>query len=130
MGLFDSLKKSKSDNAYIRFLNKVDAAYTKAYQIKNASSLEPFCTRSCLVKQVERVRAGEKAYSGLERYKHVAWELLEETVSAINYKKVVTYDQIKISQGIVAPVGDNYEEVWVIDIANDPMKISEIRRLA
>lgn len=130
MGLFDSLKKSKVDNAYISFLTKADAAYTKAYQIKNASNLEQFCTRGCLVKQVERVHSGEKAYSGLERYKHVVWELVGETVSNISYKKVVTYDQIKMSQGIVAPVGDAYEEVWVIDIANGPMKISEIRRLA
>lgn len=87
-------------------------------------------TRECLVRTVERVRCGEKAYSGITRYQHTNWILKCKTTEEQVFHKVVTYDQIKISSGIYAAVGDEYTEVWKIVQIDNENKVSEIRRIS
>ena len=130
MGLFSFFKKKASnDNAQVDWLNKVNLAYQRAFQVKNATGLADYLTRTCLVKMMERIRMGEKSYSGLVRYQHTNWVKGEVTPERTVWNKEVTYDQIKISQGIIAPVGDNCTEEWVVVNEDGVNKISEIRRL-
>lgn len=130
MGFFDIFKKSgNTGDNIVLWLNSVEAAYTKAFQVKNAVELGEYLTRACLVKQMERIRVGEKAYAGLERYKHLKWEKVSIKDSVAIYHKIVTYDQVKMSRGIVAAVGDDYREEWEIVIENGLRKVNSIRRL-
>jgi len=128
MGLFGrKLIKEKKD-AVIDWLEQVDLAYQRAFQVKNASGMAEFFTRSCLMKTMEKIRMGEKAYAGLARYQNVSWIKGEVTPDEMQYIKKVSYDNINMSHGIVIPVGDEAREVWVIVTENGKNKISEIRR--
>ena len=128
MGLFSAFTKSpeKSD---ISWLEKVDDAYAHAFQVKNATGLENYLTRTCLVRQMERIRASEKAYSGISRYQHTTWTLDSKSDNGTYYIKKVTYDQIKMSHGVVAAVGDEYSERWLVVTDNGNKKVAEIRRI-
>ena len=128
MGLFSLGKKSEEDSTVV-WLRKVDAAYTKSFQVKNAVGCEPYMTRVCLSKTLERVRLEEKNYSGIERYKHVTWVKKAGNDVSQLYEKNVTYDNIKMSYGIVAPVGDSYKEMWTVVKENGEQKVSDIRRV-
>lgn len=127
MGLLGR-KKPKQD-AQLGWLNKVDAAYQRAFQVKNVACLSEYLTRTCLMLMMEKVRLGEKAYSGLDRYRHVNWVKGEVTPDKVCWTKMVTYDQIKMSHGIVVPVGDENNEVWVVVQENGQNKVAEIRRV-
>lgn len=130
MGFFDFFKKKAPVDKTISWLTDVDALYTKALISKNTVCLQNCMTRTCLVKTSERVRNEEKPYSGIERYKHVNWVLEEENSEKRVYKKVVTYDNIKMAQGIVAAVGDSYSELWEVFIVGNKYQINSIRRVA
>lgn len=127
MGLFGFSKPKK--DAQVAWLDKVDAAYQRAFQTKSAAGLEEFMTRQCLVRLLERIRMGDKAYSGLERYRHVDWAKGECTPTSVTFIKKVTYDQIQMSKGIIVPVGDESTENWVIVQENGISKVNEIRRV-
>ncbi len=128
MGFFRKKKKIKAD-PQIAWLNKVDAAYQRAFQVKNVSGLVEYLTRPCLSIMMERVRLGEKAYSGLDRYRHVNWVEGEVAQDSAYWVKEVTYDQIRMSHGIVVPVGDEGRESWLVIKEDGNRKVSEIRRL-
>lgn len=130
MCLLSFLKLERSNGVDLHWLEKADKAYERAFQIKNSTLLTPYMTRECLVRTVERVRCGEKAYSGITRYQHTNWILKCKTTEEQVFHKVVTYDQIKISSGIYAAVGDEYTEVWKIVQIDNENKISEIRRIS
>ena len=127
MGLF-GLSKPKKD-AQTAWLDKVNEAYQRAFQVKNAAGLEDYLTRPCMSKLLEKIRMGEKAYAGLVRYQHVSWVKGECTAESVQYIKKVTYDQIKMSHGIIVPVGDETNESWTIVKINGAYKVSEIRRI-
>lgn len=130
MGLFGFLKnKSNSDNAQVDWLNKVDQAYQRAFQVKNASGLSDYLTRTCLMKMMERIRMGEKSYSGLTRYQHTKWVKGKVEEDSTTWSKEVTYDQIKMSHGIIVPVGDESTESWLVVKENGVNKVAEIRRV-
>lgn len=122
-------KKSEKSEV-IKWLEEVDSAYARAFQVKNVSGLANYLTRSCLSKQSEVVRLGEKEYSGLARYKHVDWVKGALTESGLVYTKKVTYDHIKMSHGIYAAVGDDYIEEWVLVKESGVQKVASIRRVA
>lgn len=126
LGLFGGLFKAA--DTHVGFLDKADAAYTKAFQTKNTAGLDTYFTRACLTKLLERIRMSEKAYSGLERYKHVNWKKLSDDGTTSVYMKNVTYDNVQISKGISAAVGSNYCERWTIVVEKGAQKVSEIRR--
>lgn len=127
MGLF-GLGKPKQD-AQVNWLNKVDLAYQHAFQVKNAAGLEQYLTRKCLMSMVERIRLGEKAYSGIARYQRTEWTKGEVKPDSIVYIKSVKYDNIQMSHGITVPVGDSCKERWVIVNDNGANKIAEIRKV-
>lgn len=129
MGFFDIFKRKPNDSSQVDWLSKVDLAYQRAFQVKNASGLSDYLTRNCLVKLMERIRMGEKSYSGLTRYQHTQWVKGETTENSTTWNKEVTYDQIKMSHGIQVPVGDDSIECWVIVKENGDNKVSEIRRI-
>lgn len=79
---------------------------------------------------LERIRMSERAYSGLERYKHVTWRVESNDGTSAVYVKTVTYDNVKISKGISAPVGSDYVERWTLVDENGKTKVSQIRRSA
>lgn len=128
MGFLGLFTKT-SEDSFIVWLNKVDKAYETAFCTKNAKELERYMTRGCLLKQMDRIRASEKAYSGLSRYVHTDWKLEEKNNEMVCYVKQVTYDQIKMSHGIVAAVGDEYSEKWYITGNGENRRVSEIRRI-
>lgn len=127
MGLFGFGKPKK--DAQVSWLEKVDLAYQKAFQVKNATGLAEYLTRPCLSKMMERIRMGDKAYSGLARYQHTNWVKGRVSPECIEYTKEVTYDNIKMSHGIVVPVGDESKEIWSIVKENGVDKVSDIRRV-
>ena len=128
MGLFGR-KKAKVDPQVV-WLNKVDAAYQRAFQVKNVTGLANYLTRPCLSIMMERVRLGEKAYAGLDRYRHVTWVKGAVKPEGIQWFKEIQYDQIKMSHGIVVPVGDEGKELWIIINEEGQDRVSEIRSLA
>lgn len=125
MGLFGSFKKKPQDRL-VSFLTEADGAYTRAFQVKNVAGLEKYFTRKALSKIMERVRLSEKAYSGLERYKHVNWKKMSDSL----FIKEVTYDDVQISKGVKAPVGDSYNEEWTVIVNSNEIRVDAIRRLA
>lgn len=128
LGLFGS--KTKSTGKHVGFLERADEAYTKAFATKNTAGLDTYFTRACLTKMLERIRMSERAYSGLERYKHVTWRVESNDGTSAVYVKTVTYDNVKISKGISAPVGSDYVERWTLVDENGKTKVSQIRRSA
>lgn len=124
MGLFSCFKKGQKDKL-VSFLSEADLAYTKAFQVKNVAGLEKYFTRKAVSKIMERVRFSEKAYSGLERYKHIDWKKINDNV----YIKIVTYDNVKISKGVTAPVGDAFNEEWTLVTIDTGAQVDAVRRL-
>lgn len=129
MGLFDKLFSKPKKDALVDWLIKVDQAYQKAFQVKNATGLSEYLTRTCLSKTMEKIRFGEKAYSGLARYQTVNWVKGEETAESKQYFKEVSYDNIQMSHGIVVPVGDNSKEIWTVVNVDGNNKVADIRRV-
>lgn len=124
MGFFSFLK-NRPDEGCIKFLNEADAAYVRAFQIKNVAGLDRYFDRTCLSLLAERVRLSEKVYSGLERYKHVTWEKQTD----LTFIKEVNYDDVKLSKGICCSVGESYTEEWTLILYNNTYKVSKLRRL-
>lgn len=129
MGLLTFFKKQPSESGTVAWLNKVDAAYNRAFQVRNVAGLEPYLTRPCLARVMEQVRMGEQLYAGLDRYRHVAWNCDSKTQDSDSWIKDVTYDNVKMSHGVTVPVGDEYRERWLLVIDTNQNKISEIRRI-
>lgn len=128
LGLFGGLFKAQDKQ--VGFLVRADEAYSKAFQTKNAAGLDAYFTRSCLTKMLERLRMSEKVYAGIDRYKHVEWKKLDEDETTTHYMKNVTYDNVQISKGISAAVGESYSERWTLVREKGETKVSEIRRCA
>lgn len=126
VGLFGSLFKGSDKQT--SFLEDADNVLTRAMQTKNTAGLDNYFTRGCLTRLLERIRLSEKAYQGLERYKHVNWKKISDDGTETIYMKTVTYDNVKISKGISAAVGSNYTERWTVVIDKGSPRISEIRR--
>lgn len=127
MGLFGfKSDKKTSSHGMSGWLQKVDSLYDKAMQTKDMSGLEKYLDRSCYRKISEKLRMCDKVYSGIDRYKHVSWE----KVNNETYIKHVTYDQMSISKGIQAKVGDDYNEEWFLVSSEDGTRVKSIRRIA
>lgn len=126
MGWF---KKKETRSELLIWLEKADAAYAQSYQLKDIKPLQSYVERTCALNIMQSIRSSEKAYSGLERYKHVNWSKSSETSDVAVYTKVVKYDHVKLSHGVVAPVGVDYTEEWVIAL-QPALKVREIRRLS
>ena len=75
---------------------------------------------------IERIRLSQKAYSGLDRYKHVTWTPTSPNV----YIKTVSYDDVQISKGIKAAVGDSLKEEWTLILNGDDYKVDGVRRIS
>lgn len=127
MGLFD--KKKTSSGGMLAWLQKVDDAYNLASQTKSINPLQSYISRDLAVLLIDKIRAGEKAYAGLDRYKHVSWSKLKSDDTTTTYIKEVHYDHVKFSQGVVAPVGDDHKEMWVVQ-TQPKTCVLNIRRLA
>lgn len=127
MGLFSGFGK-KSPKSRIAWLNKVNDVYMKAFVIKNATLLQDYMTRTCLVKTMERVRLNEKAFSGLSRYQNTSWTLGTSSAEEEVWLKTMTYDDIKMSHGIVVPMGTAEREEWQIVDVDGSWKVNNIRR--
>lgn len=126
MGLFT--KKKTSPSGMLAWLNAADNAYSLAFQTKSIVPFQEYVTRDLAVDLIDKIRAGEKAYAGLDRYKHVEWYKEKSTDETITFIKDVHYDHVKFSQGIVAPVGDDHKERWVVKLTT-PLCVTEIRRV-
>ena len=85
-------------------------------------------TRTCLVKVMERVRLNEKAFSGLARYQHTNWTLGTASDLEEVWIKIVTYDDVKMSHGVVVPMGTTEREEWQLILENNKWKVNNIRR--
>lgn len=126
MGLFG--KKSTSSGGTLSWLRKVDDAYNLAFQTKNISPMQAYVSRELAVSLIDKIRAGEKAYAGLDRYKHVEWFKKESSGDTTTYIKDVRYDHVKFSHGVVAAVGDDHKEKWVVQTSPE-LCVLEIRRI-
>ena len=125
MGFFSKLFKKSPADRCVSFLNEADAAYSRAFQIKNASGLERYFDRACLTVIVEKIRMAQKVYSGIDRYKVVTWDKVNDSC----YIKKVRYKDVEISKGIKAPVGDSYDEEWCVMINGADFRVTNLRRL-
>lgn len=127
MGLFS--KKQTGSGGILTWLEEADKAYSLASQTKSISALQNYVSRDLAVTLIDKIRAGEKAYAGLDRYKHVSWSKLKSDDTTTTFIKEVHYDHVKFSQGVVAPVGDDHKEKWVVQI-QPTYCVLDIRRLA
>lgn len=127
MGLFGA--KKTSSGGILSWLEKVDNAYNYAFQIKSIQPLQEYIDRDLAVNLIDKIRAGEKAYAGLDRYKHVTWSKAKSSDDTAVYVKDVHYDHVKFSQGVVAPVGDDHKEKWTVKL-QPSLCVLDIRRLA
>lgn len=126
MGLFG--KKQDEPAGVIKFLTDADKALSLAYQTKAIQHLQPYVDRGCAIRVMERMRTHEKEYAGLDRYKHVSWSKKAGISNGVTFIKSVTYDHVKISHGVIAPVGVDYKEEWVLNQEEKP-RVMDIRRL-
>jgi len=127
VGLFG--KKDTSSGGVLSWLNKVDDAYNLAFQSKSVKPLQGYVGESLAIDLIDKIRAGEKAYAGLDRYKHVSWSKLKSDNTTTTFIKEVHYDHVKFSQGVVAPVGDDHKEKWVVQM-QPKLCVLDIRRVA
>ncbi len=128
MGLFGKTKAKK--NVLNTWIAMVDAAYTRAFETMDISDVSQFMSRELAMKVFETVRRGEKEYSGLSRYRNIAWKRESEKNDKIQMLKIVTYDHIKVTRGIIASVGSDYKERWTIDRHGDDFMVTDIRRVS
>lgn len=126
MGLFRKKTKGTS-GPVVDFLNKVDDAYTEVFISKSIAPLQPYATHDVLSSVLHRMHLGEEAYAGLNRYMHRDWTKVSETPE--QYVKSVTYDNVKLSRGIVATVGDSYQELWTLENNTGNLQVTDIRRV-
>ncbi len=125
MGLFKH--KRPPLNTWIR---KVDMAYTRAFETMDVSEVAQYMSRPLAMRVFENVRHGEKEYSGLSRYRSVTWRKAEESGSQVTMLKVVTYNHIKVTRGIIAAVGADYIEQWLISKLQETFEVTDIRRVS
>ena len=128
MGLFSSFKKGGSNvsNSTLNWLNDADEAYLKAFNTSSMAGCEKYFSRDVYRKIAEDVRRLGKTYSGITRYRHVTWKMVEQGV----YQRIVTFDQMQISKGIQAKVGDDSTEEWSLGATDDGTKVTKIRRVS
>lgn len=126
MGLFG--KRKDEPVGLVKFLTEADKALSLAYQTKRIQPLEAYVDQACARRVMERMRSNEKEYSGIDRYKHVNWSKQLGSGDSVKYIKSVTYDHVKLSQGVIAPVGIDYKEEWTVIDGQSP-KVVDIRRL-
>lgn len=108
-------KKSKPDAGHVSFLMKADACLQQAAKTQDVRNLSKyFADGECLQTVLKRVRKKEDADSGIASYRHVSWEQLEFAGFVYTYIMNVTYDDIKMSKGIYASVGDAHREKWKV----------------
>lgn len=129
MGFFDKLRTgAPSVGSRVKWLSNVNEIYVRAFQTKNANDLPKYFTRICTVRIMERIRMGEKAFSGLSRYQNIKWMPGPSVPNGEVWIKELTYDNIKMSHGIHIPVGDATKEEWHLIFENNEPKVNEIRR--
>lgn len=126
MGLFS--KKSDTPTGLTAFLADADKALSKALQTKQIAPLQQYVDQNCARRIMARIRQDEREYAGLERYKHVDWAKIGSSGDTAKYKKSVSYDHVKLSRGVVAPVGIDYVEEWTV-VTGDKPRVTDIRRL-
>lgn len=126
MGFFS--KKKVTNSGIVDWLNCADNALALAFQTKSIAGLESYFDANCGRKMLARIRANEKEYAGIDRYKHVEWSKSSSTGDKVLYKKSVSYDHVKLSHGVIAPVGQDYMEEWTLTNEDSP-KVIDIRRL-
>lgn len=125
MGLFN---KKTDSGGILSWLNEADKHYSLAFQTKSIGQLQNYVSRDCAVDLIDKIRAGEKAYAGLDRYKHVEWFKKSSDGNTATFIKDVHYDHVKFSHGVVAPVGDDHKERWVVQLIPSRC-VTEIRRV-
>ena len=128
MGLFGS--KKKEPVGLVGFLTDADKALAVAMQTKKIAPLNSYVDQQCARSLMTRIRSEEKEYAGLDRYKHVTWsKKCDVDASHVKYIKTVNYDHVKISHGVIAPVGVDYKEEWTVMTEGKPCVV-EIRRIS
>lgn len=124
LGIFKK-KTTKNLNTWLDDVNK---AYDIAFETHDISKLSEYVTRELAVELFQRIRSGQKVYSGLSKYRHTTWRKEQEDSASILILKIVTYDHIKVTRGIIANVGNDFTERWTILKDNGKLLISNIRR--
>lgn len=123
MGLFSHKPKGNNCTA---FLAKVDKVYVGALSSRNARMLEPYFTRKCLVRVVERVHQSNYDLGGLERYRHVNYKLQSQDGATETYLKEITFENVSMGYGVVVPVGDAVRELWSVEKQESGLLVSSI----
>ena len=128
MGLFSSLKKQNTGvpRSSLAWLEDAEEVYTRAYHTTNLQGCEKYFSRDVYRTISEEIRRNGKTYSGLTRYRHTSWEMKTQGV----YLRIITYDQMQISKGIQAKVGEDFTEEWTLGETNEGTKIVKIRRVS
>ena len=126
--MFGFLKKNRNPkNAALVFLEKVDEVYQLAFAKKSPQLLIKYMTKGCLTRVAERIRLNDSSNQGISRYRHVKWSLVSEESGKAKWHREVYYDDIKMSYGIVVPVGDSSNELWELQQTDNSRLVSDIR---
>lgn len=128
--MFGFLKKVKNTTTMSNgdpFLDKVDLLYQKAFTSRNPSVLDGYMTKKCLSSTAERIRLNDSSNQGISRYRHTVWTKLNATPESTDWRREVTYDDIKMSYGITIPVGDATTEIWTVVFVDNKQLVASIK---
>ena len=125
MGLFGFGKKDVQQS----WLDRADAAYTKALIYGNSSAFDAFGTVDFCCELANRIAGGSKIFAGTEKYKKVTWVLKskdKETRRKVFVKNVV-YDTLKYACNVHLSVGNAYCEEWTV-VYGEKTLVEDIQR--
>ena len=117
----------KKKDACIAWLSKLDKVYTDALRLRNPKLLEPYFTRRCLSKVVERINHGDNSLHGLERYRDVTFVLQSKYEEQSVYIKNISYKDIKMGYGVIMPVGESSDELWYVAESGGDFFVTDIK---
>ncbi len=111
------------------WLDRADAAYSKALIYGKASAFDAFGTVDFCCTLANRIAGGSKIFAGTEKYKKVEWHLKSKDAATRRkvYIKNVTYDQLKYARDVYVSIDDAYSEEWTVIYGDKPL-VENIQR--
>jgi len=108
-------------------LNQIDEAYIRACAQHRFAPLVEVLSEKCLVSLVNRPYNSAVGIYPKSAYK-TTWECIskDSATSTLVYRKSVHYVSVKLSRNFKMPVGEDYQEVWTLQILGNDLKVLSI----
>lgn len=121
MGLFDVFKSSDKgtkavdvDRELLTYLKQVDELYMAAYQLKSTRDVSRYLTRDCAARLSSAVCSINVRYFGEPKYRNTVWINEGVVDGAINLRKEVTFENLRIAGKLAISIASDYTEKWIV----------------